>query len=361
MIMGKWFLLFLVLMALFFAALGLYTNLYFDNESLKAQVIDFLPPLPKIDEMKAVYLTVNTALGQKSMDKIVELVKSSELNSVVIDIKDAEKDYLNKDMKRVIKRLRFADIFPVARLPAFQHDGLAKAHPQLALKKADGALWRDSGGRFWLDPASQEVWQIILDEARQAAKMGFGEINLDYIRFPSDGKLSSVIYPVWDKKISRSEIIKNFSQFMKDGLKQEYPDVKLTADVFGYLLLRDDDQGIGQSITELAKIFDFVYPMVYPSHYDSGNFNFDNPATHPYEIVFQSLEKGKKIFEKHQQSFVNVRPWIQDFDLGAIYTPEMVRLQMKATEDAGLKQGWLVWNPNNRYRQEIFALDKKIQ
>ena len=353
--MGKWFLLFLVVLALFFAALGLYTNLYFDNETLRAQLSDFLPPLPKIEEMKAVYLTVNTALSQKPMNKIIELVKSSELNAVVIDIKDAESDYLNKDMGKAVKRLRFAGIFPVARLPVFQHDGLAKAHPSLALKKADGALWRDAGGRFWLDPASQEVWQIILDEARQAAKMGFGEVNLDYIRFPSDGKLNNALYPVWDKKISRSEIINNFSQFIKNGLKQEYPDVKLTIDVFGYLLLRDDDQGIGQSIIALAKIFDFIYPMVYPSHYDSGNFNLDNPAAHPYEVVLQSLEKGKTIFEKYQQPFANIRPWIQDFDLGAVYTLEMVRSQMKAIEDAGLKQGWLVWNPNNRYRPEIFS------
>ena len=304
-----------------------------------------LPEMPTITELKAVYVTSNTALSP-AIDNIINLVKETELNSLVIDF--------DSRLEKLVRRLRFAGIFPVARILAFQHDGRALAHPELAIKIANGNLWRDSGGRFWLDPASVEAQKIVLEEARRAAKMGFGEINLDYIRFPSDGKLENTTYPFWDKKTSRSEVINNFANYITKNLKKEFPDIKVSADLFGYLLLRDNDLGIGQSITELSQVFDYIYPMVYPSHYDSGNFNFTNPGEHPYEVVFQSLESGKKIFEKHQTPFKNIRPWIQDFHMGAFYTPEMVRLQMKAATDAGLTNGWAVWNPNNKYRKEIF-------
>ena len=321
--------------------------------------LDTLPEMPKVTDLKAIYITVNTGLSP-SIEKNIILIKETELNSLIIDIADTRNIYLNKDMEKLIRRLRFADIFPVARIPVFQHDGRALAHSELAIKNSDGKLWKDSGGRFWLDPASEEAQKIILEEARQAAKMGFGEINFDYIRFPSDGRLNEIVYPFWsangEKKLSRVEVINNFSRYIVENLKKEFPNIKVSADVFGYLLLQDDDLGIGQSITELSQIFDYVYPMVYPSHYDAGNFNFTNPGEHPYEVVFQSLESGKKIFEKHQVSFENIRPWIQDFHLGAFYTPEMVRLQMKATIDTGLTKGWAIWNPNNKYRKEIFQI-----
>jgi len=334
--------------------LYLFPRVQLISESLLAQIeeSEALPEIPKITELKAIYITSNTALGP-SMDNIINLVKETELNSLVIDY--------DSRMKKLVRRLRFAGIFPVARILAFQHNGRALAHPELAVKNANGDLWKDSGGRYWLDPSGEETQKIILEEAREAAKMGFGEINLDYIRFPSDGKLENTIYPFWSanggKKISRSDVITKFSKYITDNLKKEFPNIKVSADLFGYLLLRDNDLGIGQSITELSQIFDYIYPMVYPSHYDSGNFNFTNPGEHPYEVVFQSLELGKKIFEKHQVPFENIRPWIQDFNLGAFYTPEMVRLQMKATADAGLTKGWSVWNPNNKYRKEIFLTE----
>lgn len=325
---------------------------YFEQIGLLSD--EHLPELPPMTELKAIYLTSNTALNPLRINVIIALIKSTELNAVVIDIKDGQELQLNDAMRRLVRRLRFAGIYPIARLPVFQHNGFAERYPKLALKTSSGALWRDSGGRYWLDPASKEAWRIILEEARQAARFGFAEINLDYVRFPSDGRLEGAIYPAWDKQRLRAAVINEFAQYMRDGLKKEYPEVKISADVFGYLLLRDDDQGIGQSVTDLAKIFDFIYPMVYPSHFDPGNFNFDNPAAHPYEVVRQSLAKGKVIFEKHQTPFENIRVWIQDFNLGAMYTPEMVRDQMRAVTDSGLRQGWSVWNPNNQYHKEIF-------
>lgn len=312
-----------------------------------AQVVEErpLPSLPKIDEVRAIYLTAATARTER-MEELIKLVKNTNLNAVVIDVKDENGEQLDEKIKVLVKRLRFLNIFPIARLSVFQDNGLAQKMPELAIKKEDGSLWRDRGGRYWLNPENEKGWEYILDFSKKVAEAGFGEINYDYIRYPTDGYKGDV----------KKDVILKFSRFAKDGLKKDYPEVKLTADVFGYALLRNYDLGIGQSVPEMAQIFDDVCPMVYPSHYNSGNFNFENPAEHPYEVVFETLKKGKEIFEKQNIPFTNVRPWIQDFNLGAFYTSEMVRVQMKAVTDIGLTKGWMIWNPNNRYRREIFNL-----
>lgn len=318
------------------------------NQTLVAQIAQVveersLPPLPPIDEVRAIYITAATAHTGR-MEELMKLVKKTDLNAVVIDVKDENGDQLDDQLRVLVRRLRFLKIFPIARLSVFQDNGLAKKIPALAIKNEDGSLWRDRGGRYWLDPANKEGWDYTLAFTKEVAAAGFGEINLDYIRYPTDGYRGNV----------EKDVILEFSRFLKEGLKKDYPEVKLTADVFGYALLRSDDLGIGQSVPEMAQIFDEVCPMVYPSHYDSGNFNFENPADHPYEVVYETLKKGKEIFAEKNIPFTNIRPWIQDFNLGAIYTPEMVRAQMKAVTDIGLTQGWMVWNPNNKYREAIF-------
>ncbi len=315
------------------------------------------PPLPVISEVHAIYITANTA-RHNNMENIIRLIKKTsgayQLNAVVIDVKDENGSQLDDKLKILVRRLRFLGIFPIARLSVFQDNQLAQENPKIAVKKTNGDLWRDKGGRYWVDPANLEVWQHVLDLSKQVADAGFGEINFDYIRFPSDGDTDNIVYPSWDKNKKKTDVILNFSRFIKDELKKAYPDVKLTADVFGYTLLRTYDLGIGQSAMEMAEIFDDICPMIYPSHYDSGNFNFENPAEHPYEVVYGSLEKGREIFTKNEKSFSNIRPWIQDFNLGAIYTPEMVQEQIKAIKDSGLTRGWMIWNPNNKYREAIF-------
>lgn len=315
------------------------------------------PPLPVISEVHAIYITANTA-HHDNMENIIKLIKKTkgvhQLNAVVIDVQNGNSFQLDNDLKILVRRLRFLGIFPIARLSVFQDNELPRTKPETAIKRKDGNLWRDRGGRYWVDPASKEVWEHVLELSRQIVDAGFGEINFDYIRFPSDGNMDDIIYPSWDKNKTKTEVILDFSRFIKSELKKEYPDLKLTADLFGYTFLRTHDLGIGQSATEMAEIFDDIAPMIYPSHYDSGNFNFENPADHPYEVVYGTLEKGKEIFTKNEKVFSNIRPWIQDFNLGAIYTPEMVQEQIKAIEDMGLTRGWMIWNPNNKYREAIF-------
>jgi len=324
----------------------------------------FSSPLPAVvypKEVRALYITASTAYSSR-MEDIIRIIKASSgiyaPNAVVIDIQDATgRLVLDDEMRMLVRQLRFLKIFPIARLVAFQNDAVAQEHPTWAVHKADGSLWRDNGRRYWLDPSNKDVWAYIAETARIAIDAGFAEINFDYFRFPSEG-VTTAVYPFWTESVgSKIEVITSVARYLKETLKKEYPQVRLTADIFGYTFMRTMDVGIGQSAPALAAIFDDVCPMIYPSHYSAGNFNFQNPAMYPYEVMLQTLEKGKEIFAHTDVPFTNVRPWIQDFNMGAVYTPKMVRDQMRAITDAGLPPQWLIWNPRNKYREAIFVND----
>ncbi|MSR73592.1 MAG: hypothetical protein EXS60_00830 [Candidatus Pacebacteria bacterium] len=327
--------------------------------------ISFASPMPPVTypkEIRVLYITASTAYSPR-MEDIVRLIKAStgpyEPNAVIIDIQDSSgRVVMNDDMRILVRQLRFLKIFPIARLVAFQNNAVAKANPSWAIHLANGALWRDNGGRHWLDASNKEAWEHIANLSRDAIKAGFAEINYDYFRFPSEG-VTNAVYPYWSESVgAKPDIIVSVAKYLKEALKKEYPNVRLTADIFGYTFMRKYDMGIGQSAPALAAVFDDVCPMIYPSHYSTGNFNFVNPADHPYEVMAQTLAKGKEIFADAGVPFTNIRPWVQDFDMGAIYTPKMVREQMRAISDAGLPAQWLIWNPRNKYREAIF--DEKI-
>lgn len=328
-----------------------------------------MPPLPPVTEMRALYITFGTA-ASAGMDDIIQLIKKTEgersVNAVVIDIQDSEgKVMFNERMRALVRRLRFLNIFPIARIVAFQNNMVAEQHPEWAIRRANAdsgvgvhGPWRDKGGRRWLDPSHRAVWEYIANIGNTAVDYGFGEINLDYFRFPSEG-VTTAVYPFWKAPLAgvgqeKTDVIIDAATFLRDSFKKNHPEIAVTADIFGYTFMRRYDVGIGQSAPGMAAVLDAVYPMIYPSHYDSGNFNFENPAAHPYEVMFQTLEKGKEIFKEAQQPFTNIRPWIQDFDLGAVYTVDMVQAQMQAITDAGLSEGWLIWNPRNKYREALF-------
>ena len=173
--------------------------------------------------------------------------------------------------------------------------------------------------------------------------------------------------------ILTNQIIDEFAKYLTSELKKYDPGITLSVDLFAYNMLRKDDLGIGQNFVEIYDYFDYVSPMIYPSHYLSGNFGFENPAEHPYEVILGTLEKGKiQLWEKSvaevgtttlaivnpvfEKRLKKLRPWLQDFNIGAVYDGEMIRKEKQAIYDAGLTSGWLLWNPRNVYTEG--ALDK---
>ncbi len=299
-------------------------------------------------DVRAVYLTAATVSVPSNVRAMIQLVKSTRLNAVVVNVKDGDGTYLGPGMKRVVDEFHQNGIYTIARIVVFQDTAMAKAHPELALRDTSGGLWSANGGpSYWVDPASHLVWDANVAAAIGALKLGFDEVNFDYIRFPS-GSIQSAVYPVYDGIASMSGIIDQFFSYLTSHIRAAYPKAVLSADLFAYSFVKNDGLGIGQHVGDTANYFNVIDPMVYPSLYTPGNFGFPNPAEEPYQVVYQTLEDGKKLLPA--SSTVIIRPWIQDFTLGVPpYDATMVGDEMNAIRAAGYGDTWMAWNPANSY------------
>ncbi|MFI5205327.1 MAG: putative glycoside hydrolase [Candidatus Paceibacterales bacterium] len=342
---------------------------------------------PKV--IKGIYLTGWTAGSKSRLESIIGFMKKAGLNAVVIDIKDYS-GYVSYTMdipevrssgalnqirilhpNTVIKELHDNNIYIIGRVTVFQDPILAKAHPEWALKnKSTGGVWLDSRGLAWLDPAAKPVHDYVISIAKDAFGRGFDEINFDYIRFASDGNLQNISFPFWDGKTTRAVVINGFFQYLRSQLSG----YKISADLFGLSTYSNDDLGIGQVIENAYKYFDYVSPMVYPSHYAPGTRGYKNPANYPYEIISYSMSSAlarlsdKKVSAASSTANTNtvdassspyiakLRPWLQVFDLGAVYDKIMVQKEVNAVEDTLAKgsgefyAGYLFWDPSNNYK-----------
>lgn len=321
---------------------------------------------PKI--IKAIYITANSAASPKYMNYLDELLKTTEINAAVIDVKDFSglRTSLLERIYNLVQDLHKKNIYTIARVSVFQDMDFARARPELALQKNNGqeGLWRDNNGLFWLDPSSKEVLDYTVSVAKDAFSRSFDEVNFDYIRFPSDGDLSSVKYPLYEGKKIKAEVIGEAFAYLRGNL----PNKKISVDLFGLATVSRDDLGVGQIIEGAFMNFDYVCPMLYPSHFKEGFLTFENPAEHPYEVVKYSLENAKNRQDflaelgsagkdaeeakaKAKEKLGKLRPWLQDFDFGANYGPAEVQLEIKATQDAlgADYNGFMIWNSSGIY------------
>lgn len=318
--------------------------------------------------VKGIYMTAHTAGWKERRDELVKLIEETELNAIVIDIKDYSGNILYdsqvplvnelgtekiiiSDLPGLLQELKEKNIYTIARLAVFQDPILAEKKPEWALKDKDGGLWRDWKGLAWVDSSLKEVWDYNLAVAKEAVSMGFDEINLDYIRFPSDGPLDDIVYPFFNKHLSKNDVMHQFFKYFGQNLA--VLPVYSSVDLFGMTLWQDDGLNIGQRVEDAAPYFDYICPMVYPSHYPATFEGYKNPAKYPYEIVYESLIRSE---ERVKNSRAKIRPWLQDFDLGAVYDAEMVKKEIQASYDANTA-GWLLWNARNRYTEG--ALEKE--
>jgi len=357
---------------------------------LVSEEISFQP-----ETVRAVYLTGWSAGLESRVQYVIDLARTTEINAVVVDVKDfsgyitydtdvPEVETYNAeriaipDIDGLLKRFHEEGIYVIARVTVFQDPILAVRRPDLAVHSnarlallapitsdpSAASLWIDRKGLPWIDPSSQEAWEYIVAIAKDATNRGFDEINFDYIRFPSDGDLRDMKFLSWDSTTSnKRDVMRSFFEY----LRQELPGVIISADLFGLATINYDDLGIGQVIEDAYEYFDYVSPMVYPSHYADGFIGLENPAEFPYEVVKHSLEsayvrlelfeftlQSKSTVEKQGPKATRLRPWLQDFDLGAEYDAVMVRKEIQAVKDAMRERfsGYMLWNPSNIYTVE---------
>jgi hypothetical protein len=318
--------------------------------------------------IKGIYYNPNIANTEEEVDRLVEIATTTEVNAIVIDIKEElifydtnvqffrDAGIVNPimDLPAVLQRFEDAGIYTIARLVVFKDSAVAEKFPELAvLDSQTGGLWRDMNGVAWVNPMDHTLWDANIELAYEAATLGFDEIQYDYIRFPTDGDLSRVAYGIPNSQENREAAIEKFLQRSYERLIPT--GAKLSADVFGYTVLVQDDLGIGQNLDQLAPHVDFLSPMVYPSHWPEGSLAVDgHPNDFPYETI--EISMGLAVQQLDGQR-LKLRPWLQDFDYwiegSQPYGDAEVRAQIDAVEDLGLS-GWLIWDPNNRYHDGAY-------
>jgi len=333
-----------------------------------------MPSNPRHGPVKAVYLSYYGVGDRTIRGRVVEMLDHTELNAVVIDVKgdrgfipyESEVPLAREagamgpvrvhEFDDVLARLKAKGIYTIARIVVFKDNVLARHRRRWAITDTrTGTLWLDAERLAWLDPFQEEAWAYSIAVGAEAARKGFDEIQFDYLRFPTDGKLSAARYSKPNTQDNRLQAITAFLKHARASLAPI--GAFLAVDLFGYIAFNLDDTGVGQRLEELAPLVDFLCPMAYPSAYHLGIPGHRNPVTHPYAVVFETIRRAR---ERSAQTRAQLRPWIQDFrdyafDRRAFGVPE-VRAQMTAALDAGA-MGWMLWNPQNRYT--VDALDPK--
>ena len=311
--------------------------------------------------IKALYLNFWAARkNSKTLAKILKIIDNTDVNAIVMDVKSeagltsyktsvkkaaqmgAHYKRGIKDIAPFIKKLKERNIYLIARIVVFKDNLLATKYPKLALRRLDGSIFKSRDKMLWIDPSLRSNHKYVLDIAKDAAKVGFDEINFDYVRFPASTLLQ------YSVKNSEENRIKSIESFLRDAKKELSPyGVFISADTYGEACWKSSDINIGHTITSLAKYSDYVAPMLYPSGFFKGTLGFKDPTDHNFEIIYRSI-----INMQNQIDPIRVRPWLQAFRDYAHdrkrYKKEQLFEQTRASV-ASSTNGWMFWNPSSRY------------
>ena len=330
------------------------------------------------DAVRGIYVTGNSAGGSR-MESLIELVDSTNLNAMVIDIKEdhgnltfkPEKDSPYADIaepfidnpREMLEVLEEKGIYPIARVVVFKDSVLAEERPDLSFKQ-NGKVWTNGGGEAFVNPFEKEVWEYNVEIGKIAAELGFQEVQFDYVRFPEgfENKDEDLEYSLGDYKDSKEGNIKRRVQAVTDFVayareELEYYGVDVSVDIFGYAATIEETPGIGQNFSKIADNVDVISSMIYPSHW-TPYFGIDKPDEEPYRLVKEYAKLENKVLGELENPPVS-RPWIQDFEAPWLYSgaPKRygkaeVEAQIKALKENGIDE-YLLWNAGNSYTENV--------
>lgn len=330
-------------------------------------------------KVKGIYVSGNRA-GSVEIDKLIDLCNRTEVNAMVIDVKTDDgtltfsmdhpmlkeagvipDNVLIKDISYLMNKLYENNIYPIARIITFKDNMIKNTYPEFALKNKDGSIYQSSepGGKSttWLNPYNKDVWEYILTIAKEAAKVGFKEIQFDYIRFHEGTNKERIDFGSGAEGKDKMQIISEFTKYAVEELHKQ--GVYVSVDVFGAIITsKIDAEIVGQDYTQLSRYVDYICPMIYPSHYAEGSFGVQHPDLQPYEIILNSMEASRDRLReiKNDEHCAIVRPWLQDFTAKWIpvhqaYGPDEIRKQIQGVYDAGLYE-WILWSASNIYTED---------
>ncbi len=309
------------------------------------------------------------------MRQLVQIADETEINALVIDMKDefglnfstsnanwaknAGTAGTVKNLAAVLDTLRAHKILAIARMVVFKDSVTARVHPEWTIRRQDNSVWRDKKGIAWVNPYRHELWDYNIGIAEELAHLGFGEVQFDYIRFPEPyPSLPKQVFPD-SKGVAKADLL---AAYLKEATGRiGGVGARTTADIFGLVTTVGGPLEVGQWWEKISPVVDVVLPMVYPSHYPHGDLGLKVPNAEPYQVIKIALsrarERDQKLGIKEPQ---HIRPWLQAFTLGKpAYGPAEIEAQKKGTYDAGY-DGWVLWNAGSKYELFLPALEKEL-
>src|SRR6266540_487909 len=324
------------------------------------------PPKP----LRAVYVNA-WAFGGRRFDELVKLADTTEVNAFVIDVKDdtgyltyrssvptaaeigANDQRRTRDAERRLRLLNEHGIYPIARIVVAKDPLLAARKPAWSVKHVNGGLWRDRLDFAWVDAFNDSVWVYASQLAAEAVRLGFAEVQYDYVRFPDEpeSRLATALFPGRHPGETKRQGVTRNLRLLRDRTRPL--GVPFTIDVFGLTTSAPTDMGIGQMWEDLVTTADVVLPMVYPSHYFGGYYRIKHPNSEPYQVIRRAMQDALRRSQPLGKT-AEIRPYLQAFTLGQPrYTPAHVREQIRAVEELGISS-WVLWNPRSDYEAAIF-------
>jgi hypothetical protein len=347
-----------------------------DKLPLRGVELRYVLPEPLFDDsaaakpIKAIYVNA-WAFGSKKLAQLVRLADSTEINAFVVDVKDdtgcllypsevkvaqeigATKCVRTHELESRLDTLRAHNIYAIARIVVAKDPLLAERRPQWSVKHRDGGLWRDRIGIAWVDAYNDSVWIYAAQLAEEAVKLGFNEVQFDYVRFPDEPKeaMAEAIFAAKKHGETQREGVQAGIAILARRIQPL--GVPVTFDIFGLTSSATGDLGIGQVWEDFVTVADVVLPMVYPSHYYRGSYGLAWPNGEPYRVVRHALSEALERSRPLAKA-ATIRPFLQAFTLGRRkprYTPHEIREQIRAAEELGIDT-WVLWNPRSVYQRD---------
>ena len=324
--------------------------------------------------IRGLYVNRFAAQSTKKMNKLLAIADSTEINAFVIDVKDefglnynSSDPMLQKNagtqtkvanMKALVDSINKHGVLPIARIVVFKDSVAARMNPNYVIRKADGSPWRDHKGLTWVNPYANAIWEYNFRIAEEMVKMGFGEVQFDYIRFPEPYKsLPTQVFPESNGR-GKTDALSEFLKAAK--VRMDKLGVRTTADIFGLTTTVGGALEVGQKWEPMVQSVDVVLPMVYPSHYPRGSFGIAHPNAQPYDIIHTAISRGRVRTEALGLKGQRVRPWLQAFTLGPPkYGAAEIEAQKKAVYDSGY-ESWVLWHPGSSYDIFVPAFEKTL-
>ncbi len=320
--------------------------------------------------IKALYVNA-WAFGSSKLAQLVRLADSTEINAFVVDVKDdtgcllypsevkvaqeigATRCVRTRDVQSRLDTLRAHDIYSIARIVVAKDPLLAERRPQWSVQHRDGGLWRDRIGSAWVDAYNDSVWIYAAQLGQEAVRLGFNEVQFDYVRFPDEPKeaMALAVFPARKHGETQRAGVQAGIAILAHRIQAL--GVPVTFDIFGLTSAATGDLGIGQVWEDFVTVADVVLPMVYPSHYYRGSYGLAWPNAEPYRVVRNALSEALERSRPLAKS-ATIRPFLQAFTLGRRkprYTPHEIREQIRAAEELGINT-WVLWNPRSVYQRD---------